>query len=120
TERRGPTSMVSRERPRILSPGTPPKDEQAEGDDDDGVPDLLEEVRPRDEYEGESGDREDDGNGIKPHPEWPRRFGVLRPQNQETNGLHQKLHDDADDDQRGNHVREFEEAEDQRHTTQGQ
>src|SRR5271163_1420782 len=77
-------------------------------------------VRSGDQDEEKSGRRQYRWQGIEPHPEGSRPVRFPASQQDDSHMLHKKLQDDADGDQRRDHVREVEETEEGRRRAQGQ
>src|SRR5579885_1378891 len=89
-------------------------DDEARGDEQGGVNQLALKVWAHEEDVGEAARRGDGRGGVEPHPERPRHLWPPPPKDYDADGLREELHDDAYDDERGDHFREPEEAEGRR------
>src|SRR6185437_11896315 len=113
-------SRAAGKRPFAAPPGTHGIDDNPKKDDDQRVADLFHEIRTHDEDVSKTGHGQNGGNGIKPHSEGTRKIRMTGAEKQKTKNLHEKLHHDTDDDQRGDQVSQAKQAEQCSNAAEGQ
>ena len=85
-------------------------DDESGNEDYGGVADFFQEIVACDEDVSKSGDGEQRGNWIEPHAEGTRHVRLADAEHDESDGLHDELQKDANDDQGRDYVGQWEKA----------